>query len=226
MKNTHRTAVRLPLAALACAAALVTLTACNDTTNGAAPDKAAKPASSADTAPQAKANGIEKLTAGAIYTKAKQANADAKSFHERLERSDTKTDLRLSATECTGTVDKRDHGSYEIIVKDSDIWAKLDSQLAKELENRVPAGKWIHGTRSHPLMKALASYCHHEQITHPDTASTTMTKGPVKEVDGQPVVPVKISANGRSVTYFVATTGTPNLLSVDSSDNAVEVPKD
>ncbi|WP_189968956.1 hypothetical protein [Streptomyces violascens] len=210
----NSTARRLPLAALACTAVLLTLTACNNDSAGTS-----KSTEQAPMAPPAKANGIEELPAADIYNKAMRTNAEAGSFRERMDRSDAVTDLRLSATECTGTVDKKQRGSFEIVVKGSDIFAKLDQTLAKELDNQVPDAQWIHGTRDNALMKALASYCHQEQFTHPYTASTTMTKKAIRETGGHRAVPVELVSGGKPMTYLVSADGTSNLLSVDSSDN-------
>ncbi|MFG2211007.1 hypothetical protein [Streptomyces sp. NPDC048638] len=207
---------RLPLAALTCATALLTLTACNSTDS----TDTAKPAEQTPTARADTANGIERLPAAEIYTKATRANAHAGSFRERMDRSDTRTDLRLSATECTGTVDKKQHGRFDIVIKGSDIFAKIDQTLAKELDHQVPASRWLHGTRDNALLKALASYCHQEQFTHPDTASTPLTKKAIRERDGRRAVPVELASGGNTVTYLVSADGTPHLLAVDSSNNA------
>ncbi|MFF9436432.1 hypothetical protein ACF1BP_22160 [Streptomyces sp. NPDC014735] len=208
---------RLPLAALACTAVVLTMTACNNDSADTS-----KPAKQTSTAPAAKANGVEKLPAAEIYNKAMRANAEAGSFRERMDRADAVTDLRLSATECTGTVDKKELGSFDIVIKGSDTFAKVDQTLAKELDNKVPATKWIHGTRDNSLMKALASYCHQEQFTDPDTSSTPMTKKAIRDSGGHRAVPVELASGGRTLTYLVSADGTSNLLAVDSSDNTAE----
>ncbi|WP_327359590.1 hypothetical protein [Streptomyces sp. NBC_01304] len=224
MHITRTPMARLQLGAVACAAAVLAVTACengdaNNTDHGKDRPKASTPAN--EDKPQA--NGIEKKTAAEIYNAAMKANATAGSAHETMERTDTASDLKVSATECVGTVDKRDRGSFDIIRKNSDIWAKPDATLAKELSEAgttINANVWLHGNDKHPLMKALASYCHSEQFTDPDTASVKMTKKPVTELDGQPVIPLQISAEGGTGTFYVATTGEPHLIKQESSSKA------
>ncbi|MFC0602218.1 hypothetical protein [Streptomyces palmae] len=216
MKSTRVRFVRRTATAVACAAVLLPLTACND--SAVESDDAGK--GSQGTHAGAKPNGVDKLAAKEIYDKGMQANADAGSFREQMQRSDAKSDLRLSATECVGKVDLLQHGSFEVIRKDSDIWGKVDAAFAawaKENGEVVPADKWMHGGPENTVMKALSSYCHHEQFTKPDTADVEMTKGPVTRVGGASVVPITQKEAGKSRTYYVATTGTPNVVKEDST---------
>ncbi|MEW1760542.1 hypothetical protein AB0393_29020 [Streptomyces cyaneofuscatus] len=211
---TTPTVRRVPLAVLAGATALLTVTACSQDSTGTSTPERPTSTSRADPA-----NGIELLPADTIYAKATQANAQAGSFRERVNRTDTVSDLRLSATECTGTVDKKQHGRFEIVIKGSDIFARIDQTLAKELDHRVPAAQWLRGTRDNALLKALASYCHQEQFTHPGTASTPLTKKAIRETAGHRTVPLDLIAGGNTVTYLVSADGPAHLLAVDSSNN-------
>lgn len=222
--HTSVVSFRRAAAALACAVAMVSLAACNsgDTDAGGSAGSTV-PSKTTEAGPAAKPNGIEKLSAKEIYDSGHKANAGAGSFRERMTRGDTKTDLMLSATECVGTV-KMSKGSFEIIRKGNDVWAKLDSTIVKEFNaelgsNTLSADKWLHGTPSHPLMKGLATWCHQEQFTAPDTldAGNKVTKGKVTTVDGQSAVPVVMTAKGESVTWYVASTGKPYYLKQDSS---------
>ncbi|MFB8401192.1 hypothetical protein [Streptomyces sp. NPDC055912] len=219
--NARSATLRVPFAALACTAALIVVTACdNASTTRAKSGETKQDRSQNRSAAQKPTNGIGKAPGREIYDKATLANAAAGSFRERMDRSDTTTDLRLSATECAGTVDKKDHGSFEIRVRGNDVWASIDTTLAEELGNRVPAKQWVHGARDHPLMNALASYCHMEQLTHPDTARTAPDKGALTERDGRQAIPLRMTTGATTLTYLVAATGTPHLLAVDSSDHA------
>ncbi|MFM9371862.1 hypothetical protein [Streptomyces sp. Da 82-17] len=171
---------------------------------------------------------MQKRSASAIYNIGHKANADAGSLTETRSQPGTKAKLSLSAMECVGTVSKTGLGSYEIVVKGDEVWAKLDANLTKAVERMagpgasLPSGAWLHGTTSHGLLKGLASYCHTEQFTKPDTASAKLTKGAVTKVDGQPVVPVSLSGGeGANVTYYVATTGKPRLIRQESTSKSV-----
>lgn len=153
-----------------------------------------------------------------------KTNAQAGSFHEKMEREGTKSDLRLSATECVGTVEISGKGSFEVIRKGNDVWAKPDSTFAEGMNSALgktafSTDKWTHGTPSNALMAKLASWCHQEQFTAPDTldAGSKVTKGKVTTVDGQSAVPVVLSGKGESVTWYVATTGKPYFIKQDST---------
>ncbi|MGW3120295.1 hypothetical protein ACWDBW_24655 [Streptomyces sp. NPDC001107] len=221
--HTPVLSVRRTAAALACAAAMVSLAACNSGDTDAVGSGGSTPSRTAEASPAAEPNGVEKLTAKEIYDKGHKANAGAGSFREQMTRTDATTDLLLSATECVGTV-KMSKGAFQIIRKGNDVWAKPDSAMVKEFNselgaNTLSADKWLHGTPSHPLMKGFASWCHQEQFTAPDTldAGNKVTKGKVTTVDGQQAVPVIMTAKGQSVTWYVATTGKPYLFKQDST---------
>ncbi|GAA3599911.1 hypothetical protein GCM10022295_93610 [Streptomyces osmaniensis] len=47
-----------------------------------------------------------------------------------MTRADANTNLLLSATECSGAVAITGLGRFDVIVKDGDIWAKLDRATA------------------------------------------------------------------------------------------------
>ncbi|MFF4509221.1 hypothetical protein [Streptomyces sp. NPDC001401] len=221
--HTPVLSVRRAATALVCAAAMVSLAACNSgDTDAVGSAGGSTPSKTAEASPAAEPNGIEKLSAKEIYDMGHKANAGAGSFREQMTRGDAKTDLLLSATECVGSV-KMSKGSFEIIRKGNDVWAKPDSTLVKgfnsELGTKLSASTWLHGTPSHPLMKGFASWCHEEQFTKPDTldAGNKATKGKVATVDGQQAVPVVMTAKGESVTWYVATTGKPYLFKEDST---------
>ncbi|WP_328750935.1 hypothetical protein OHT57_35985 [Streptomyces sp. NBC_00285] len=225
--KTSALSTRHAVTVLACAAALVSLTACNSDSGSAdSADSAAgsTPSKAANASPAAKANGIEKLSVKEIYNTAMKTNAEAGSFHEKMEREGTKSDLRLSATECVGTVDLSEKGSFEIVRKGNDIWAKPDAAFAKGMnsalgKNALSDKKWAHGTPANALMAKLASWCHQEQFTAPDTlgADSKATKGKATTVGGQQVVPLVLAGKGDSVTWYVATTGKPYFIKQDST---------
>lgn len=229
MNNTRVLSVRRTASALVCAVALVPLAACQEN-GGAAPAGDTKPSQSADAGTDAKPNGVEKLSAKEIYSKATQANADAGSFRQRATSEASKTDLLVSATECVGTVEKPELGSWEIIRKGDDAWAKVDAKVAswaKANGAEIPVGKWMHGTPTQPMLKNFISYCHPEQFTAPDKASSNPVKGQVVDLDGTSVVPIvnKVDASN-SITYYVAATGPSNLLKREikgGDDNAQNI---
>jgi hypothetical protein len=222
LMHTRVLSVRRAATALACAAAAVSLAACEGDTDAVESAGGSNPSKTAEASPAAEPNGIEKLSAKEIYDSGHKANAEAGSFREKLTRGEAKTDLMLSATECVGTV-KMSKGTFEIIRKGNDVWAKPDATIVKgfnsELGTTLSADTWLHGAPSNPLMKGFASWCHQEQFTDPDTldAGNKVTKGKITTVDGQQAVPVVMAAKGESVTWYVATTGKPYYFKQDST---------
>lgn len=222
--KTHILSARHAAVTLTCAVALVSLTACNGDSDATKSAAGSTPSKAAKASPAAKSNGIEKLSAKEIYDTGMKTNAESGSFHEKMERTGTKSDLRISATECVGTVDISEKGSFEIIRKGNDIWAKPDSTFAEGMnsalgERAFSTEKWTHGTSSNALMAKLASWCHQEQLSAPDTldADSKVTKGKVATVDEQQAVPVVLAEKGESVTWYVATTGKPYFIKQDST---------
>ncbi|MHC5257576.1 hypothetical protein ACYSUO_06810 [Streptomyces sp. UC4497] len=153
-----------------------------------------------------------------ILTKGLETKAAAGSVHEVMSRSDAKSDLRLSATECTGTVDLKDMGTFEVIRKGNDVWVKVDSKFAswakKDGAATIKAAQWMHGSPTASLTKALVSYCHVEQFGRQEKSTLKLTKGDTAEVAGQPVATVvaKGTDPSKKATYSIATTGKPYLL--------------
>ncbi|MFD5592064.1 hypothetical protein [Streptomyces griseorubiginosus] len=224
--QTRNQSIRRASTALLCTLALASLTACNSGSDAAKSKSAAgsTPSKAVAATPAAKSNGVDKLSAKEIYDTGMKTNAEAESFHEEMTRAGTKSDLRLSATECVGNVEISGKGSFEIVRKGSDIWAKPDSTFAEGMnsalgEKSFSTEKWTHGTSSNPLMAKLASWCHQEQFTAPDTldAGSKATKGAVTTVDGQQAVPVVLTGKGESVTWYVAATGKPYFIKQDST---------
>ncbi|MEU9663871.1 hypothetical protein [Streptomyces chartreusis] len=221
--NTLVLSARRAAAAFACAVALVSVTACGNAPGATDAASTPRPSAAAKGSTGAAPNGLEKLAAEEIYNNSRQANADAGSFREQMTREDAKSDLRISATECAGTVEMAERGSFDIVHKGNDVWASLDASLTKWVNSQfgltLSADTWIHGTPTHPLMKGFVSWCHSEQISDPDTVGANLnpTKGKVTVVAGQKVVPVSISGKGDTVTWYAAATGKPYYLGQDST---------
>ncbi|MEB8339410.1 hypothetical protein [Streptomyces endophyticus] len=222
MNNTHvlsASTARRAATALACAAALVSLTACGGGSDKAA-DADSKPSSATDKPAKAdaKPNGVDKLTAVELRAKGTETKAAAGSVREVMSRSDAKSDLRVSATECTGTVDLKDMGTFDVVRKGNDVWGKVDSTFStwakKNGAGTIKADQWMHGSPTAALTKVLVSYCHGEQFGEPEKNSLKLTKGSAAEVAGQPVATVvaKGADPSRQATFSVATTGKPYLL--------------
>ncbi|WP_331726110.1 hypothetical protein [Streptomyces sp. NBC_00470] len=225
MYTTYVRSARRAATTLVCGAALLSLAACNSGSDRAADgdskpskvavDKAGK-AGKAEAKP--KPNGVDKLAATELRAKGLETKAAAGSVREVMSRSDAKADLRLSASECAGTVDIKDMGTFEIIRKDNDVWAKVDAAFATWAKKNggatIKANQWIHGSPTASLTKALVSYCHGEQFGAQEKPSIKLTKGSAAEVAGQPVATVigTGTAPGKKATYSVATTGRPYLL--------------
>ncbi|QKZ20350.1 hypothetical protein [Streptomyces chartreusis] len=210
--------IRRTAATLACAAVLVALTACGDgrgaRTGGRSPSAAGE-----STVLDGDSSELERLTAQQIYDMSRAANASAGSYRERMTRADARTNLLLSASECSGIVEVTGQGAFNVIVKDGDVWAKLDQATAVWASEQggivLPEGTWLHGTPEDPLMARLASWCHASSFGGPGTAGVKLSgpliRGDVTTLDdGRQAIPV--SANGASVTWYVAAVGRPYLL--------------
>lgn len=216
--------VRRATAAVLCTIAFTSLTSCNSDSDAAKSAAGSTPSAAAKATPAAKSNGVEKLTVKQIYDTAMKTNATSGSFREVMQRAGTKSDLRLSATECVGTVEISEKGSYELIRKGDDIWTKPDSTFAEGMnsalgEKAFSTEKWTHGKSGNALMAKLAGWCHQEQFTAPDTldAGSKASKGQVTTVDGQQAVPLVLKEKGDSVTWYVAAIGEPYLIKQDST---------
>ncbi|GAA4781909.1 hypothetical protein [Streptomyces ziwulingensis] len=220
-----------PATALACAAALASLTACagGDTNSASAQSSSATRPAAAPSGAQP--NGIERKTAAEVYNLSHAANAEAGSSRQQMSRSDAESDLRVSATECAGTVSLRDTGSYDLVLKKDEAWVQPDASFAKWMneatgEELLTAGTWYHATLENRFISSLASYCHTDQFTSPDTLDddTTATKGPVTTLDGRRVVPVTLTGNGETVTWYAAATGEPfHVAQVSSREDMADV---
>lgn len=222
--QTHVQSIRRVTVALFCTVTLTSLTACTGDSDTAKSAAGSTPSQAAKASPAAEPNGIEKLSAKEIYDTGMKTNGEAGSFREEMERNGTRSDLRLSATECVGTVEISEKGSFEVIRKGNDIWAKPDTTFAEGMNSALgkqafSSDKWTHGTPSNALMAKLASWCHQEQFSAPDTldAGSKATKGKVTTANGQPAVAVVLAEKGESVTWYVATTGKPHFIKQDST---------
>nr|WP_163017168.1 hypothetical protein [Streptomyces chartreusis] len=222
--------VRRMAGTLASAAVLVALFACTDG-SGTATGRSAPSAAGKPTVLTVDSNDLEGLSAHQIYDKSRAANASAGSYRERMTRADANTNLLLSATECSGTVEITGQGTFDVIVKDGDIWANLDRATATWASEQggatVPEGAWLHGTPEHPLMGRLASWCHTGRVSKPDTASAKLSaqlkRGGITTLDdGRQAIPVSIETNGTSITWYAAATGTPHLLRQDAARAGME----
>ncbi|MGI5414001.1 hypothetical protein ACQEV9_45325 [Streptomyces chartreusis] len=219
--------VRRTAAALTCAAMLFQITSCNGHTSGI--DRPSRPtAGTATVQPTGDRNGIEDLTAQQIYDKSRETNVAAGSYREQTTRVEAKTNLLVSATECSGTVEMTGQGKYEVVVQGRDIWARMDTGLAQTASKQggvtVPEDTWLHGTLDHPLLAMVAGHCRMDRFSEPDTASAKLaaqlTKGQITVLnDGQQVVPISIKAHGTTITWYTATTGRPHYLRQDAENS-------
>ncbi|WP_326581779.1 hypothetical protein OIE69_44135 (plasmid) [Actinacidiphila glaucinigra] len=219
--NSSRRPARITVASLACAGVLMLLPGCRDALSQRPSTGAVKPAADVP-ASNTKATRVEKLKPADIYGRATKANAEASSLRERMIRKESAYDLRISATECAGTVDMRGEGSYRIVKKGDDVWALPDENFLRVFAANgieTAEGTWLHGPADNRFMADLASFCNSKQFTYPETATTPMTKGKITKINGQEAIPVTGSVDTRSRTYFIATTGAPHLLAMKSRGN-------
>jgi hypothetical protein len=233
MEGTPSRVRRTSRAALAVACVGIvglSLGACrNDDARGSdRPASAGKGASDTDNKP----NGLGDLSASAAYSKGTKATAAAGSLREQREGSKS-SDLRLSATECVGSVDVDEMGSFEIVriinadASDADTWVKVDAEMSSwakaETGTALPVGTWMHGTDTNPMITALSSYCHHDLLT-PKRPDGEVSKGQPTTVAGQEAVPVTLNsgAGAGSRTYYFAATGPGYVLQMDADSDGTK----
>ncbi|MEU5900229.1 hypothetical protein [Streptomyces venezuelae] len=152
-----------------------------------------------------------------VYRQALTANADAGSLRQRVDSPGRHSDLRISATECAGTITHDREGQFDLTVIGTQAWARADTRAAASVGHRVPANRWIHANTTHPLMRTLAGYCHLEQFTNTVRLTPDLDQGPA--IAGTPDSAVLISRDSPTTRYFItATSGRPRLLAIRSAD--------
>ncbi|MFV8133205.1 hypothetical protein [Streptomyces syringium] len=207
---------RYGVVAVACvAAAAMGLTACG----GRKPDGVAT--TGGTTAQERRpSTSLEDMTAQQISTAAGDELAAALSLHFKLDSTpkagpSEHFDLDVdSAGNCAGKV-STDNGSAEVIKLGDAVWLKPDRQLWTQQSGAQAAekfaGRYIHGTTSHPLLKGLAGSCNlkglQDNASKPGPRDQEMVKGKPTVINGQKVLPI-IDRRGQT-TVYVAAEGKP-----------------
>lgn len=201
-------------AALVCGLALLGTTAC-----GSDGDGDQKGGSSSDQGGgDAKGNGVEKLSAKKIASKADKALNDAGSVRVRGSGGDAangaaKFDARMTKKgNCVATADQGKKGGYEVIKIGSKVWVKPDdtyrSEIAKQVHTTVPSGAYLQGDQRNVLTGAMGAICGKGMLQSAAVAKKNHpSKGEPGDTDGKPTVPVQYSNKKEKTTLHVATTG-------------------
>ncbi|RLU90447.1 hypothetical protein CTZ27_21205 [Streptomyces griseocarneus] len=218
------------MAAVACAAALIGVSACgsdNGGKNDAKSDATPSATASAKPSEAPKKSELDGLSAEEISRKAQSALGAAKTLHlKQTESKDGKTlsmDL-FSDTKgnCDATVAKADEGSNAIVKRDNKVWMKPDTTLMeKKFGAKAPVAKgvlkdrWIGGSDNDPMLKTPAKVCGLLPTIQSRTLASDSTKDKLAKeapttVEGVAVIPLKgTNEKGGQEEIDVASEGTP-----------------
>ncbi|MFC8428864.1 hypothetical protein [Streptomyces sp. NPDC057253] len=170
-----------------------------------------------------------------LVDQAKKNLLDAESV--RLKLTDRSAGTRTSKTQpasmdlsldrdgnCAGTMRMGGGGgSVEIVKRGAEVWMKPDTAFWKA---QVPGGqgdavaellknRYIHGSTRDAMLKGMADTCDltsfQKEITADSSDTRRLTKGSPTKIDGQEVIPLKGTSEGRRVVLYV-TSDTPHRL--------------
>jgi len=171
---------------------------------------------------------IDSLTAEQISDRARDALLAAKSLHLST-RGDlgepgapTSMDLSLDRDgNCAGAMRLGKEGSVEIIKRGGTVWMKPDEAFWK---SQIPgggsavaeliAGRYLKGSAGDSMLKGLAEVCDLDSFQkmltdNPKIPRTDPTKGKKTKLDGDDVIPLTTTSQGRKLTMYVAAAGKP-----------------
>jgi hypothetical protein len=202
----RRTRVRTALAVVGVASATL-LTACGGSSSGT-------PA-----APQAAStgNGVEKLSATQILSKAEAAASAAKSVHVDGKAGTTSIDLVMSATASDGKIGLNGQ-NVEIVWVGGSYYLKADAATWTALGNAkaasLVAGKYAKLTDT--MAAGYKSFTNMAEFFGSSFKATgQVTKGAVTTVDGQRTVVLKDSSDGSLL--YIALDGQPYPIKTEKS---------
>ncbi|MFD7237705.1 hypothetical protein ACFWAT_20675 [Streptomyces syringium] len=199
------------MAATACAAALIGVTACGSESGGKGDGK----------------SGLDAMSAQQISDKAMQALRDAKSLRFKqdgfTQGQPVKMNLILDRQgSCAGQAGGAKGGSTDVIKLGDKVWMKPDHATWEEQIGAAKAatiegvtkGRYIHGPTSDPLLAGMANTCDltkfQAAIKGGDASGEDMAKGKPATVEGKKVIPLESkSGKGEATTVYVASEGTP-----------------
>jgi hypothetical protein len=174
-------------------------------------------------APTPTTNGMDALEASAILDASEQALLAAKSFHVSGSGDDNgdkvQVDLVFAGNDKKGTMTIGD-ATFEVLVAGGTEYFKGDSKLWSNfitdettLQTVLPLvqGKWVS------LPAGQSFDLEIKDILKPEG---TLSKGDIKDVDGQKVIALKDSANDGELD--VALTGKPYPLQIVSKDGTLK----
>ena len=199
----RRTRTRTALAVVAVASAAM-LTACGSTSAGSASGGAGSPKAAASTA-----NGVEKLTAAEILTKAQSAAVAATSVHVAGNAGTVSIDLLIGSKASDAKVGMSGN-KVEVVWVGGAYFLKADAATWKTLGNAkasaLLAGKYAKITDT--MATGYKSFTDmSEFFTGTLKPTGTVSKGDVSTVDGQRVIALKDGSDGSLL--FIALDGPP-----------------
>ncbi|MGW1076642.1 hypothetical protein [Streptomyces sp. NPDC002537] len=215
------------MTAVACAAALVGISACGNDGGGDKPQHDATPAPAASSAKPAK-GGLDGLSAQEISRKAQSALGAAKSLHLKQDNNETDKSIQMdlfsdTKGNCDAKVSNKDEGTNTIVKRDNKVWMKPDSTMMEKKygASKAPAAqgvlkdRYITGSDNDPMLAKPSKVCQllptmETKILADDTSKDKLTKDAPTTVEGVPVVTLKgTTAQGSQMTMYVASEGTP-----------------
>jgi hypothetical protein len=190
-------------------AAVVLLAGC------ASNDDKDTPAAAAPTSAAPADNGVAALEPPAIIEKAKAALKTAKSFHMKGsindEGQETALDLKVSGPDVVGSmtiskakVELLRVGGKQYMKPDAAFW-KMTAAAQANTIIQVVGDRWVVVPASNKDLSGLFTVTDIDQILDPDG---TLTKGPVKPINGTPAISL-VEGGSDGGTLYVATTGEP-----------------
>ncbi|MCC3767732.1 hypothetical protein [Streptomyces sp. UNOC14_S4] len=229
------------MTAVACAAALVGISACGSGSGGknddAKGDTKPSATASAKASEAPKKSDLDGLSAQETLRKAQSALGAAKSLHLKQDNNETGRNIRIdlfsdTKGNCNATVSNADEGSNTVVKRDNKVWMKPDStMMEKEFGGKAAAAqgvlkdRWIGGSDNDPMLKKPAKVCDllptmQRKILASDESRTQLTKGEPTTVEGVRVIPLKgTNAKGAQVEMDVVVDGPHYPVKMVETDN-------
>ena len=206
------------------AVAVVLLAGCGGGNGGGA--AAPTPSAPSSTAPAG--NGVADLTAEEILAAATDALKKAGSYQitgEAVEDGEKMSmDLRIAGDDLAGTIGMG-KSSFELLLVGGQPYFKADAAFWKQVGGSEGAGvakligdRWVKVGKDDDNFKGLFDLADTGKMLKPDGA---VVKGEVKEIDAGPAIGL-IDEKDKG-TLYVATTGEPYPLLIESSDGEVVI---
>jgi hypothetical protein len=202
MRPRHALLAAVTLAALA-------LAGCSGAGTPAAP--------ATTTTPPAPDNGISAMAPADILTKSLAAVTAAGSVHltgqvdtDMVDVLASGGNLQLTSTGSDGNLEARLIGTDLYYKGDATFYKMLFPAPQGDQMATTRAGKWVKSsTAKDPQISNVVSLLTPANIVQVLVLAATPTKGATSQINGQPVIELKIASPAGNGSLFIATTGAP-----------------